>query len=88
MILKRPSFRRGGNAGIGSLRTGFSNGSPRFINLGGANPKPINIGTTGGLPRQNIPTAFEMGEQRGQNILSRRSHGRSLCNYGVSIKRS
>tara|TARA_E500000318_G_scaffold642_1_gene896 strand:+ start:133 stop:1689 length:1557 start_codon:yes stop_codon:yes gene_type:complete len=71
MILKRPSFRRGGNAGIGSLRTGFSNGSPRFINLGGANPKPINIGTKGGLPPQNVPTAFQMGEQRGQNIINK-----------------
>ena len=71
MILKRPSFRRGGNTGIASLRTGFANGNPRFVNLGGANPQTINIGTRGGFPRQNIPTAFEMGQQRGQNILSK-----------------
>jgi len=70
MILKRPSFRRGGNAGIASLRTGFANGNPRFINLGGANPKPTTIGTrTVGL--QNVPTAFQMGEQRGQNIINK-----------------
>jgi hypothetical protein len=60
MILKRPSFRRGGNAGIGSLRTGFSSGSPRFINLGGANPPPSP---------PNTP--FQEGQIRGQNIINK-----------------
>jgi len=73
MILKRPSFRRGGNAGIASLRTGFANGNPRFVNLGGANPKPTTIGTRT-VPLQNFPpsmTQYEVGQMRGQNILNK-----------------
>ena len=71
MILKRPSFRRGGNAGIGSLRTGYSNGSSRFINLGGANPKTIGTRT---IPMQNKPpfmSPYEVGQMRGGNVLNK-----------------
>jgi len=69
MILKRPSFRRGGNAGIGSLRTGFSTGTPKF-----------NLGSSGLInqsmayeaqARPQIKTPFQMGEQRGQNIVNK-----------------
>ena len=79
MILKRPSFRRGGNAGIGSLlpRKKFNLGSTGLINQAmayEAQARPqvrAPIGTKGGLPVQNVPTAFQMGEQRGQNILNK-----------------
>jgi len=79
MILKRPSFRRGGNAGIGSLlpRKKFNLGSSGLINQSmayEAQAKPQvkpQIGTKGGLKPQNIPTAFQMGEQRGQNVLNK-----------------
>ena len=64
MILKRPSFRRGGNAGIGSLlpRKKFNLGSSGLINQSmayEAQAKPRKL------------TAFQMGEQRGANILSK-----------------
>ena len=55
--LKRPSFRRGGNAGIASLRTGFANGNPRFVNLGGSNPKPTTRGTRT-VPLQTVARNF------------------------------
>ena len=73
MILKRPSFRRGGNAGIASLRTGFSNGNPRFVNLGGATKIPSGspIGTKT-VPLQTVANnPFEVGQMRGQNIINK-----------------
>tara|TARA_R100001224_G_scaffold111762_2_gene92556 strand:- start:316 stop:1863 length:1548 start_codon:yes stop_codon:yes gene_type:complete len=73
MILKRPSFRRGGNAGIASLRVKAASG------FGGATKNPIKypssnpIGTKT-VRLQNFPpsmTQYEVGQMRGQNILNK-----------------
>jgi len=64
MILKRPSFRRGGNTGIGSLssRKKFNLGSTGLINQSMAYEAQA---------KPQIKTPFQMGEQRGQNIINK-----------------
>ena len=70
MILKRPSFRRGGNAGIASLRVGAANG------FGGATKNPVKLPSSNPVGTRTVPlqtvarNPFEVGQMRGQNILS------------------
>ena len=85
MILKRPSFRRGGKPTgidtigggtisgntVGSNRTGFQNPSSSFnINLGGGQPKSVSIGTKTLPFRQNIPTGGLTKGTRGAQLLT------------------
>ena len=53
MILKRPSFRRGGNSGIGALRIKAANG------FGGATSNPVNLFQT--TPRTEISGGLRKG---------------------------
>lgn len=53
MILKRPSFRRGGNSGIGALRIKAANG------FGGATKNPVNLFQT--TPRTEISGGLRKG---------------------------
>jgi hypothetical protein len=53
MILKRPSFRRGGNSGLGSLRIKAASG------FGGATANPVNLFET--TPRSQITKGLSKG---------------------------
>jgi len=71
MILKRPSFRRGGNAGIASLRVGAANG------FGGATKNPVKLPSSNPVGTRTVPlqtvarNPFEVGQMRGQNIVNK-----------------